>query len=318
MLRLEADACDLELDIAFDTQDSRQTNAFGTHVICDGHKDGFQGSESGCQDDCPLYFSYSRDGAVIVSVLPCREVETRRVSFQDAFSHAIHDITLPLSDVQIESVVQTVCGAIHADDDIFGDAQLGQSSVEVTRIEPDIEALFYDASDTFVVNEDIDTIVHDMSAVEFAIAEVERLCSSESQQWEIDCSGADSLVLQSFSDIPLPDADMVMHDSACGSELADMVRLSKIAHVSSAFGSLMYDLLVSRPELVIAVGAFAVGVVSHAVTDTGIDHLGALQVITRYLHEVHVCSSSDAAHVSWLLEHIQVHARLWSEPVGVG
>ena len=77
-----------------------------------------------------------------------------------------------------------------------------------------------------------------------------------------------------------------------------MVRLAEIAHVSSAFGSLVYDLLVSRPEVAAAVVAFAVGVVSRSVADTGIVHCGALQVLTRYLHEVHVCSSS-VAHSEW-------------------
>ena len=80
----------------------------------------------------------------------------------------------------------------------------------------------------------------------------------------------------------------------------------------------MSDLLVSRPDLAYAVGAFAVGVVSHSVADTGIVHCGALQVLTRYLHEVHVYSSSGAAHSEWSLECIQVHAHTWSGPVGVG
>ena len=77
---------------------------------------------------------------------------------------------------------------------------------------------------------------------------------------------------------------------AYGAELAaDRVRLTKIAYVLSVFGSLMYDLLVSRPELVAAMVSFVVGVVSHAmVADTGIMHCGALQVLTTYLHEVHV------------------------------
>ena len=65
--------------------------------------------------------------------------------------------------------------------------------------------------------------------------------------------------------MPLPDADMVMHDSACGVELANMVRLVEIAYVSSALRSFMYDLFVLRPDLAVVVGAFAVGIVSRAV-----------------------------------------------------
>ena len=290
-----------------------------------------------CGTDFPFFPSYIRAGAVYVVALPCREVERRRVSFQDALSHAIHDTDLPLLDVQIEPVVQTVCGAIHTEDDIFGNAQLGQSLVEVTVIAPEMDAFFFDVSDAFEVYSDLDTAVQDMSAV----AEVERHCSSESQQWESDCSGAALSILQSFSEMPLPDAmreadrlpgrtedtqDIPVWTGsddavdAYGAELADMVTLAEIAHVSSAFGSLMYDLLVSRPDIAAAaVGAFAVGVVSRAITDTGIEHMGALQVVTRYLQQqVHVRSDSIVAHVAYTLERIQVHARFWSEPVGIG
>ena len=131
--------------------------------------------------DFSLYFSYSHAGVVYVTALPRREVETKRLSFQDTLSHAIHDTGLPLTDVQIEPVVQIVCGAIHADGDIFGDAQLGQSSIEVTSIEPEMNALFCDVSDAFEVDSDLQTVVHDISVVEFAIAEVEQLFFSESQ-----------------------------------------------------------------------------------------------------------------------------------------
>ncbi|MCO5612539.1 hypothetical protein L7F22_066807 [Adiantum nelumboides] len=78
---------------------------------------------------------------------------------------------------------------------------------------------------------------------------------------------------------------MVPDEDAFGTEVADRDRLAHIVHVSSAFGSLMCDLLVSRPDLAYAVDAFAVGVVSHAMTDTGIVHSGALQVVTRYLQK---------------------------------
>lgn len=48
-------------------------------------------------------------------------------------------------------------------------------------IEPETDAFFYDASHSFEVEDDLDTVLHGMSAVEYAIAEVERLCASESQ-----------------------------------------------------------------------------------------------------------------------------------------
>ena len=86
------------------------------------------------------------------------------------------------------------------------------------EIEPETDTLFYDVLDSFEVEDDLDTAVHDMSIVEYAIIEVERLCAYESQQsigesmqWPSDCSGAESLVLQTFlSYMPLPsDADIL-------------------------------------------------------------------------------------------------------------
>ena len=65
-------------------------------------------------------------------------------------------------------------------------------------------------------------------------------------------------------------------------------------------------------------GAFAVRVVSHTEADSGIEQGRVMHVITRYLQEVHVGSSTSGAHVALLLEHIQTHAHVWSELVGVG
>ena len=47
-------------------------------------------------------------------------------------------------------------------------------------IEPEINAFCFDVSDAFEVYTDLDTAVQDMSA-----AEVEQLCSIESQQWRV-------------------------------------------------------------------------------------------------------------------------------------
>ena len=58
-------------------------------------------------------------------------------------------------------------------------------------IEPEMDAFRFDVSDAFEVYSDLDIAVQDVSA----IAEVERLCSSESQRWESDCSGAALSVL---------------------------------------------------------------------------------------------------------------------------
>ena len=109
--------------------------------------------------------------------------------------------------------------------------------------------------DEHEVHSDLGIAVQDMSAV--AEVEVERLCSSESQ-W---CT------------VPMPEADRQAipghrvsdSEDACGTdcaEMVDMVRLAKIAHVSSAFGALMYEMFISRPDIAAAVGAFAAGLIS--------------------------------------------------------
>ena len=76
-------------------------------------------------------------------------------------------------------------------------------------------------------------------------------------------------VVQPFLDSLMPDADSDMPGprrpdasalDALDTGMVDTATLAKIAQILSAFGSLMYDMLLSRPH---AVGAFAVGLVSH-------------------------------------------------------
>ena len=70
------------------------------------------------------------------------------------------------------------------------------------------------------------------------------------------------------------------------------VQLAGPAAVASAFGGLIHEILISRPELAAAITVFAaVSLVSRLVTDTGRAHQGDLQVLCRYLQEV--CSSSS-------------------------
>ena len=59
--------------------------------------------------------------------------------------------------------------------------------------------------------------------------------------------------------------------------MADIVTLARIAHILSAFRSLMYNMLLSRPHLAAVVGAFAVGLVSREMADRGIERVGAMQ-----------------------------------------
>ena len=62
----------------------------------------------------PLLVPYARDGVVSIATLTCGEQEMRRlVEYSDA--------------TELELVVQRVCGVTHADGEISGDAQLGQS-----------------------------------------------------------------------------------------------------------------------------------------------------------------------------------------------
>ena len=342
----------------------------------------------------PIYPSYIRAGAVYVVALPCREVETRRVSFQDAFSCHVIDTEPEVQCLSCERHIESSHSSMVA--------LQGQSPIVVTdlAIAPETDASFYDVSDPF---------------------EVERLCSSEAQRDPSSdtmtemvcigadlsvmhtCLGADSSVMQPFMPWPVVqtvvpqgqlslcdevttvvgdlyldepviesftymlmpvEADAVLElvcasdteDSGLAdtlgvhamceehggliesetvvchvdppevedcrewileSDLTEVVSLAEIATVASAFGILMCDLLVSRPDLAAAVGAFAVGVVSRLVTDIGIEHGGAMQVITGYLQDVRACSSRDT-HVWLLLERIQMHAYSLTESVGIG
>lgn len=134
----------------------------------------------------PLHITQIQPGLVSVTLQPCIQREKRHVSFtnelQDAQRLLERDAQLLVQ--QFEPVVQIVCGGSHTDSDFSGDAQLGQSSYEVTIIEPE---------DTI-----LQPVLYDMPMVELVIAEIELLCYMQTQYWESDCSGADSSVLQSF------------------------------------------------------------------------------------------------------------------------
>ena len=93
-----------------------------------------------------------------------------------------------------------------------------------------------------------------------------------------------------------PDADLLEHGVASDMvdsynfcslgmhEMCDVVRelthanfldttpMSNLASVASAFGSLMFDMLVSRLNLVVAIGTFTMGILSHYVADLGREH----------------------------------------------
>ncbi|MCO5558801.1 hypothetical protein L7F22_012388 [Adiantum nelumboides] len=117
-------------------------------------------------------------------------------------------------------------------------------------------------------------------------------------------------------EMPLPiSADTLMHsqvvldEDTYGTEVADRDRLAHIVHVLSAFGSLMSDLLVLRPDLAYAVGAFAVEVVIRAMTDTGIVHSGILQSprfwITAQLESKELESGADLTFCDKCLKNLK-------------
>ena len=67
------------------------------------------------------------------------------------------------------------------------------------------------------------------------------------------------------------------------------IQLPSAATVASAFGGLIYEILILRQELAAAITVFMVSLVSRLVTDTSTVHQGDLQVLCRYLQEV--CSN---------------------------
>ena len=69
------------------------------------------------------------------------------------------------------------------------------------------------------------------------------------------------------------------------------IQLAGATTVASAFGGLIYEMLISRPELAVAITMFVVSLISRSVPDTGIVHQGGLQVLCRYLQEVYSSSS---------------------------
>ena len=64
------------------------------------------------------------------------------------------------------------------------------------------------------------------------------------------------------------------------------VRVASATIVASTFGGLIYEMLISRPELAHAISVFAVSLVSRLVIKVGKAHQGGLHVLCKYLHKV--------------------------------
>ena len=344
----------------------------------------------------PLYVSEVHDGLVSIMLLTCGARETRRVSFAVDLEHAQETEHLAMQDMSVDSAAvaeverdcfsetqQDILPMMEMSDMEFFDMLMSDESHDaqtlVEQVEPVVQVQSIDSQIEVCSShpqlETVRTSSH---------RQVEQECSSESQLGMsssmmaemADLDAEDTVVMQSFLDMLMPELDadaseiddasdmshmtdsgqgdtLGMHvicsgheetlqvlESECHdlqdrgevasspeitnglewsseSQLSEIVRLAEIARVASAFESLMYDLLVSRPDIAAAVGAFAVGVVSRMVIDTGIEHGGAVQVITRYLQDVRACSSRDA-HVCLSLERIHMHAHSSRDSVGVG
>ena len=66
--------------------------------------------------------------------------------------------------------------------------------------------------------------------------------------------------------------------------------------MASAFGGLMYEMLISRSDIAVEVGAFAIRVFNLSVIDVGIAHGGVMQVLCTYLQDVYGTSSGVWAY----------------------
>ncbi|MCO5589058.1 hypothetical protein L7F22_043023 [Adiantum nelumboides] len=109
----------------------------------------------------------------------------------------------------------------------------------------------------------------------------------------------DDPVIQAFLDMldrehvdasSLDGQEMHVADTPCQSKMpiardiyvdACFVELARSGSIVSAFGGLMYEMLISRPDIAAAVGAFPAGLISHSMIDHGIRHGGVLHVTFR-------------------------------------
>ena len=84
---------------------------------------------------------------------------------------------------------------------------------------------------------------------------------------------------QEMQEVDLPSQPRMSYASRDIQVDACSVQLAGAATVASAFGGLMYKMLISRPKLAAAITAFVVSLTSCLVTDTGTMHQGGLKVL---------------------------------------
>ena len=136
----------------------------------------------------PLYVSEVRDDVVLIELLTCRQIETRRVSFAIELHHAQeteHLAVQGVSVVSVETEVERDCSSetqqgmefshmlMRDEHEVTVSHMLMRDEHKVTEVasmplEPETDALFYDAFDAFEVDNDLLIAVHGLSAVELS------------------------------------------------------------------------------------------------------------------------------------------------------
>ena len=250
-----------------------------------------------------MHVSEVRDRMVSITLQPCREQQTRHVTFADELQDALPECE--------QSTDLVVC-----------DPSMDRQVEQVSSSEPQLEAVLASShghierlcSCDAQQDESSGVRMDDLSAEDLALIQSFIDMLMPELDADSDCIGADFLVMQSFldmldsehedpvvSEVAQQDASSVDSQEICEVDMpgqpempiardiyvdACSVHLAGSASVASAFGGLMYEMLISRPDIAAAVGAFAVAVISLSVTDTGIVHGGAMQVLCRYLQDV--------------------------------
>ncbi|KAH7365099.1 hypothetical protein KP509_18G008900 [Ceratopteris richardii] len=302
----------------------------------------------------PLQVLHVRDNLVSVGVQPYVRCETRHVSFclPTDRSTDIHDAHVwQDSDAQMDAYVEHVLDAHdtyveHGLVDHMDALMEHTLDDHLDALEHDMDAHIEHCDDThleldhqFDLGIDVVQLAHVEHDHTLGVIEqdcshgiqcmVEHISSHDAQlDTSLVVSMADlyveeSAVMQSFLDSLMPDVDtdisvhVGLDDGALDAldtGMAGILRLARIAQVSSTFGSLMYELLCSRPDIAVAIGAFALGVVSRLMIRTGIERVGALQELHEFLH----LSDMSSTLIDMSLEQFEVHGYTLFEAVGVG
>ena len=113
--------------------------------------------------------------------------------------------------------------------------------------------------------------------------------------------------------------------ACCDRDASFGVQLAGLARVASAFGVLIYEMLLSRTDTVAAERSSVAGLTGRSVADSDREHQGVLRVVEHYLQQV--CSGCGGIpHTeaelletsAGLLQRGATDAYLLRQPVGVG